>query len=68
MSTDYAWNRVWYLNDQEVARNSSQWTDPESGIFDYFIDNGGEPLPTGEWLLELYVDDKLHALGVFFIE
>ncbi|MCB0197039.1 MAG: PD40 domain-containing protein, partial [Anaerolineae bacterium] len=35
---------------------------------DYFIDNGGAPLPAGDWQLELYVEDKLQALGIFVIE
>ena len=44
------------------------WTDPGSGIFDYSIDNGGDPLPPGDWILELYVDGELRSLGVFVIE
>lgn len=68
MSPDYTWERVWYLNDREVARSSGRWTEPERGIFDYYIDNGGEPLPAGDWILELYVEGKLRSLGVFIIE
>lgn len=68
MSPDYTWERVWYLNDREVARNSGQWTEPERGVFDYYIDNGGDPLPAGDWILELYVEGKLRSLGVFIIE
>lgn len=68
MSPDYTWERVWYVNDREVARSSGRWTEPERGIFDYYIDNGGEPLPAGDWILELYVEGKLRSLGVFIIE
>jgi len=68
MSPDDTWERVWYLNDREVARSSGRWTEPERGIFDYYIDNGGEPLPAGDWILELYVEGKLRSLGVFIIE
>ncbi len=68
MSTAYTWERVWYLNDKEVSRNAGTWTGPESGVFDYFIDNGGRPLPAGDWVLEIYVEDKLLSLGAFVIE
>jgi TolB protein len=68
MSPEYTWERVWYLNDREVARVVETWTAPESGVFDYFIDNSGRPLPPGDWVLELYVEGKLRALGVFVIE
>ena len=68
MSPAYTWERVWYLNDREVARSSGAWTEPESGVFDYYIDNGGKPLPAGDYLLELYVEGKLRSLGVFIIE
>ncbi|MFC1974781.1 hypothetical protein ACFLXQ_00100 [Chloroflexota bacterium] len=68
MSPAYTWERVWYLNDREVSRSSSAWTDPESGVFDYHIDNGGKPLPAGDWILEIHVAGKLRSLGVFIIE
>jgi hypothetical protein len=68
MSPDYTWERVWYLNDKEVARITETWVGAESGAFDYFINNSGRPLPAGDWVLELYVEGKLHALGVFIIE
>ncbi|MCB0167008.1 MAG: PD40 domain-containing protein [Anaerolineae bacterium] len=68
MSPQSTWERVWYLNDKEIARISEPWTSAESGTFDYFIDNGGAPLPAGDWLLELYVEGELRALGVFVIE
>jgi hypothetical protein len=68
MSGDNNWERVWYLNEQEISRSAGPWTDPGSGIFDYSIDNGGERLPPGDWILELYVDGELRSLGVFIIE
>jgi hypothetical protein len=68
ISTDQVWERAWYLNDQEVSRHSDPWTGPENGTFDYFIDTGGDPLPTGDWILEIYVDGELRSLGVFIIE
>ena len=68
MSTAYAWERVWYINDQEISRSPAQWTGPEDGVFDYFINNGDKSLPAGDWILELYVEKKLRALGVFIIQ
>ena len=68
ISPDTTWERVWYLNDKEVARLTEKWAGPEAGIFDYFIDNSGRPLPAGDWLLELYVEGELKGLGVFIID
>jgi hypothetical protein len=68
MSPAYTWERVWLLNDKEVARKADVWTGPESGLFDYYIDNSGRPLPAGDWVLEIYVEGKLLSLGAFVIE
>jgi hypothetical protein len=68
MQPGYTWERVWYLNDKEVARNKGLWSGPTTGVFDYFIDNGGRALPAGDWMLELYVEGQLRSLGVFVIE
>ena len=68
MSADNVWERVWYLNEQEISRSAGPWFDPGRGIFDYSIDNEGKPLPPGDWVLELYVDGELKSLGVFIIE
>jgi hypothetical protein len=62
------WERVWYLNEKEVARVSKTWTGPEAGVFDYFIDNSGRPLPAGDWILELYVEGELKTLGAFIVD
>ncbi len=68
ITTNETWERVWYLNDKEVARVTDKWVGPEAGTFDYFIDNSDRPLPAGDWMLELYVQDKLQALGIFIID
>ncbi len=68
MLPEYTWERVWYLNDKEVGRIAETWIGPESGVFDYSVDNSGRPLPAGDWVLELYAEDKLLSLGVFIIE
>ncbi len=67
IQNDYTWERVWYLDGEEILRNSAAWTDEEAGRFDYFLDAGGDPLPAGEWVLEIYVEDKLLASGSFSI-
>lgn len=68
MSPDYTWERVWTLNDNEVTRIAETWAGPEAGVFDYFINNSGRPLPAGDWVLEIYVEGELRSLGVFIIE
>lgn len=74
MSTDYTWERVWYLNGEEILRSpkadapQETWSGAEAGVFDYFINNGDDPLPVGEWLLEIYVEGELLASGSFVIE
>jgi Tol biopolymer transport system component len=67
-SPEYSWKRVWYLDGTEVLQTTEAWSGAESGIFDYFINAGGEPLSPGEWVLELYVEDELLATGSFTIE
>jgi len=68
MSPDYTWERVWYLNDREISRSAGPWTGPESGVFNYFINNSNKPLPAGNWMLEINVENKLRSLGVFIID
>ncbi len=68
MSDAYVWERVWYLNGDEILRNAADWAGEERGRFDYFIDADGEPLFPGRWRLELYVEDQLLASGSFTIE
>jgi Tol biopolymer transport system component len=68
MSKDYTWERVWYLDGEEILRNAAEWTDPAMGRFDYFLDAGGDPLPSGDWDLEIYVEDELLVSGTFTIK
>ena len=64
----YSWERVWYLDGEEILRNPAVWAKDESGRFDYFLDAGGEALPSGDWVLEIYVEGELLADGDFTIE
>ena len=68
MSPNQTWERVWYYNDQALARSSGAWTETGSGLFDYAIDNAGAPLPPGDYLLEIFVDGELQTLGMFVID
>jgi hypothetical protein len=68
MSQDDTWERAWYLNDVEIARISEPWTGSDSGVFDYYVDNNGDPLPPGDYILALYVNRDLQQLGVFVID
>ena len=68
MSPNQTWERVWTYNDRELARSSGSWTETGSGLFDYAIDNGGDPLPPGDYLLQIFVDGELQTLGMFVID
>jgi Tol biopolymer transport system component len=61
------WERVWYLDGAEMLRSTEPWTGADSGVFDYFINAGGQPLSPGEWKLELYLNDELLASDTFTI-
>lgn len=67
-SPELTWERVWFLDDNEMLRGEELWSGGDEGVFDYFINNaGGEPLAAGEWTLELYVEGELLADGSFTI-
>ena len=67
LSRDNVWERVWYLDGEEMLRSSEAWSGDSSGAFDYFLDTGGEALPPGKWTLELYLDGSLMASASFVI-
>ncbi len=66
-SGDNTWERVWYLDGEEMLRSAEPWSGENEGVFDYFINAGGQPLSPGEWTLELYVDNLLLATDSFTI-
>ena len=49
-------------------RTNLPWLEAETGLFEYVIEAGGEPLPAGEWALEFYVAGELLSAGSFLIE
>ncbi len=67
LSSDLIWERVWYLDGNEMLRSAEPWSGAASGTFDYFINAGGETLAPGEWVLELYIEDNLLTSGNFTI-
>lgn len=67
MTPGESWERVWYLDDKEMLHSAEPWDGDENGVFDYFLEAGGQPLPPGEWRLELYIRDELAASGSFSI-
>ena len=64
------WTRVWYLDGKESLRSEPEnWSGQTNGTFDYPLGaTGGEPLPVGEWKLEILFNDELLATGSFTIE
>lgn len=66
-SPETTWERVWYLDGEEMLRSSETWSGDSAGVFDYFVNAGGDPLSPGEWTLELYVDGELLATDSFTI-
>ncbi len=68
LSEDDVWERVWLLDGKEMLRSSETWTGDESGVFDYFLETGGQPLPAGKWTLEIYLNGDLLASGSFTVK
>ncbi len=68
MSKELTWERVWYLDDQQILKNSQKWTGDSAGVFDYFVDAGNEPLFPGKWVLQLFVEGDKLVEGKFTIK
>lgn len=68
LQPENTWTQVWYHNGYEVSSISQPWLEGDSGVYEYLIETGGEPLPAGQWALELYIDDELLMAGSFMIE
>jgi Tol biopolymer transport system component len=67
MSESDAWERYWYQDGEEVGSGSGLWDAGESGTFDLSLSGGGEPLGSGMWELEIYVNGELVQTGSFVI-
>lgn len=60
------WTRVWYLDDQEVMRETDNWSQGASGNTWVSIFSKSA-LPDGAYKLELYLGDALLQQGNFII-
>jgi len=68
LSGSDTWERHWYQDDEEVGSGSGTWDAGESGTFDLSLTGGGEPLGSGTWKLEIYVNGELAQTSSFVIE
>ncbi len=68
LSDSDTWERHWYQDDEEVGSGSGIWDAGESGTFDLSLTGGGEPLGSGTWKLEIYVNGELAQTANFVIE
>ena len=58
----------WILNDEELVTFSWAWDEGDSGtLHDYIHRNSGEPLPDGQYTLELYIEGQLVQQGTAVI-
>ncbi|MGC8880150.1 MAG: TolB family protein [Anaerolineae bacterium] len=62
------WERRWYLNGQQMAKTTDVWSKGNAGTFHLTLTAGGNPLGSGRWRLELYVNGVLLQRGEFVIE
>lgn len=68
LSEDVIWERHWFQGETEVGTGSGPWDAGESGTFDLSLTGDGEPLGSGTWKLEIYVNGELARTGTFIIE
>jgi S1-C subfamily serine protease len=54
----------WYLDGEKVAEYSYAWEWDESGLLATYLPNGGDPMPGGNYKVELYAGDNLTFMGV----
>ena len=68
LNSNVVWTQVWYHDGQEILSTSQPWLAEATGVYDYVVDAGGEPIPAGQWALEFYIGDELLTAGSFMIE
>jgi TolB protein len=68
MSEEVTWERHWIQDGTEVGTGSGPWDAGDSGTFDLSLTGDGEPLGSGTWKLEIYVNGELARAGTFLIE
>ena len=53
----------WYQDGQKVGEYSYAWEWDESGLFGTYLPNDGNPLPAGNYRVELYAGDSMKPIG-----
>ncbi|MBL8064174.1 MAG: trypsin-like peptidase domain-containing protein [Anaerolineales bacterium] len=53
----------WYLNNEKVGEYSYAWEWGETGLFGTYLPNEGNPMPAGDYRLELFAGDGLKPIG-----
>ncbi|MBI5964457.1 MAG: trypsin-like peptidase domain-containing protein [Chloroflexi bacterium] len=53
----------WYLNGQPASEYSYSWEWETDGSFGTFLPNGGDPMPQGEYYVEIYAGSADHLIG-----
>lgn len=59
------WETQWSYGGEIVAGSTQAWNGGASGRYSVSLSNGGDPLPTGDYRLDLYLGDRL-AQGAGF--
>jgi hypothetical protein len=67
MRPDLTWTQVWYLENTELTRTSLPWTAGEEGVNNEPAIQSPAGLLSGEYRLELYINDQLALSSNFVI-
>jgi S1-C subfamily serine protease len=54
---------LWYLNDEAVSEYPFSWEWDAEGRFATYLPNDGDPMPPGEYHLEMYAGQDDHLIG-----
>lgn len=54
---------LWYLNDKAVGDYPYSWENDAAGLLGVYLPNNGDPMPQGEYYLEMYAGDDNHLIG-----
>jgi S1-C subfamily serine protease len=54
---------LWYNNAETVGEATYSWESGPEGSIGTFLGNAGDPMPAGEYYLEMYAGDDDHVIG-----
>jgi len=54
---------LWYLNDEAAAEYPYSWENDAAGAIGTILPNAGDPMPAGEYYLEMYAGEDDHLIG-----